>query len=382
MKFAALLDKAHYDIPMNDWERDLFEFVKLWDGPEDFIEVKTSGSTGLPKLIRHKKTAMRESARMTCDFLDLKPSMKALVCLSTRNIAGMMMIVRAFERDLDIILAPPSSHPLRYLDEPMTIDFCAMVPAQIYNSLLEEDERLKLNNIKNIIIGGAPVSYALQQEILKMPGHVWSTFGMTETMSHIAMRKLNGPDASDEFQLLEGITIEVSDEFNKTGQLIIHAPHLSGEAIVTNDLVEITGFNTFKWLSRADHVINCGGNKIFPEMVEAKIAPVIDNIFINNSKDQQTLASEAIKSGESTQRYFIASKPHERLGEVPVLVVEHPEPTKKEKEGNLQRLKQELSGLLPRHEIPRDIRYVKNFVETPTGKIIRSATMKRLKAKG
>ncbi len=381
---------------MSDWERDLFDFVKKWAGPEDFIEVKTSGSTGLPKLLRHRKDAMRESARMTCDFLGLREGMKAMVCLSTRNIAGMMMVVRAFERDLDIIAVPPNSHPLRYPDEPVTIDFCAMVPAQVYNSLQDDDERLKLYNIKNIIIGGAPVSYALQQEIRKMPGNVWATFGMTETMSHIAMRKLNGPDASDDrYHLLEGITITTG----KKGNLIIDAPYLPGKSIKTNDLVEITGPDTFRWLGRADHVINSGGKKIFPETVECIIAPVIWKIFSasaslsdssatlsdtstssRSEKNETTLSDRTLTS--STQRYFIAAMPHDRLGEVPVLVVEQPEPSTETRESNLITLQHELSAILPHHEMPRDIRYIKKFIETPTGKIIRSATLKRLRAKG
>ncbi len=359
MLWNDLLFRAKTQIPHSDWERDLFEFVKLWDGPDDFIEVKTSGSTGLPKLIRHKKEAMRQSATRTCDFLGLQPGMRALLCLSTRNIAGMMMVVRAFVRDLDLIVAPPNSHPLRYFDEPMTIDFCAMVPAQVYNSVKDDDERLKLFNIRNIIIGGAPVSYALQHEISRMPGHVWATFGMTETMSHIAMKRLNGESPVEDYRLLEGVTIETG----KKGNLVINAPYLSDKSIVTNDLVEITGTDTFRWLGRADHVINSGGKKIFPESLEAKIAQAVSMIFGSHN--------------ESTQRYFIAAVSHERLGDVPVLVVEHPAPSDTEKEENMSRLQHELSTILPRHEMPREIRYVAKFTETPTGKIIRSATMKK-----
>ncbi len=362
MNYKTLLEKANSEIPASNWERDLFDFVKRWDGPEDFIEVRTSGSTGLPKLIRHKKEAMLQSAKMTCDFLGLKRGMRALICLSATNIAGMMMVVRAFERELDILAVPPDGHPLRYLDSPVQIDFCAMVPAQVYNSLQTEEERIRLNNLETIIIGGAPVSHVLQQEIRILKGNVWLTFGMTETMSHIALRKLNGRDASEEFKILEGIRIDVKENSN-TGHLIVRAPYLSDEFIVTNDLVELTGPGTFKWLGRGDHVINSGGKKIFPEAVESKIAPVIDNIF---------------KS--SMVRYFITPVPHERLGEVPVLVIELPEPSSQDSEMHMMLLQRELSAILPRHEIPRDILYAEKFIETPTGKIIRSATVKRLQA--
>lgn len=373
MNPEQLIHKARTENPISDWERELYAFVNRWTDDSDYIEVKTSGSTGLPKLIRHKKQAMRESARMTCDFLGLLPGMKALICLSTRNIAGMMMVVRAFERELDMVAVEPGGHPLRD-GEPFNsdyIDFCAMVPAQVYNSLWVPEEKSKLELIRNLIIGGAPVSYKLEQMIRELPGNVYLTFGMTETMSHIALRKMNGADASDEFALLEGITIEAGKESdpeteklqeNHTGNLIINAPYLSSEPIITNDLVEITGPRTFRWLGRLDHVINSGGFKIIPELTESRIAGAISR-FVEDD-------------GQSTRRFFISSLPDEKLGEVPVLVIEMPVPGNKEVLAG--KILASLSTILPQHELPREVYFIHKFIETPTGKIIRSATMQRL----
>lgn len=356
----------------SNWELDLFSFVRNWTDASDFVEVRTSGSTGLPKIIKHTKTAMRESAAKTNDFLGLKPGMSALLCLSTRNIAGMMMVVRTFERDLNLLTVAPDGHPLKGMAAGTAIDFCAMVPAQVYNSLQVPAERRVLESIRHLIIGGAPVSYALLQQLQALPGHVWATFGMTETISHIALRKLNGPDASDAYTLMPGVTMEVQPaneqgatkepainrENASTGKLIIHAPYLSADPIITNDVVEITSPRTFRWLGRQDHVINSGGFKIFPEMVEEKIAGVMSRL--------SGLAGDA---DHATQRYFIGSIPDEKLGEVPVLVVEMPTPDS---------LLASLAGVLPRHEVPREILFVEKFIETPTGKIIRSATLKKL----
>lgn len=314
---------------------------------------------------------MLASARMTCDFLGLKTGMSALICLSTKNIAGMMMVVRAIERDLKMIVAEPDSHPLRYIDRETEIDFCAMVPAQVFNSLSVIEEKEKLINIRNLIIGGAPVSFSLQQQIKELTGNVYATFGMTETMSHIALRKLNGQDASDDFTLLEGIGIETGT----LGNLIIHAPYLSKEPIITNDLVEITGERTFRWLGRLDHVINSGGFKLIPEHLEERIAPVMAEWFNSQTAADKSVHTEA---ASSTQRYFITSLPDDKLGEKPVLVIELPVIDSYDQKEIIHWLKEKLPACLARHEMPREFFFTDKFIETPTRKIIRSATMKRI----
>lgn len=366
----------------SNWESDLFSFVRHWTDASDFVEVHTSGSTGMPKVIKHTKTAMRESAARTNDFLQLESGMTALLCLSTRNIAGMMMVVRTFERDLNLLTVAPDGHPLKGIAAGTAIDFCAMVPAQVYNSLQVPEERRVLESIRHLIIGGAPVSYALHEQLKELPGSVWATFGMTETISHIALRKLNGQDASEEYTLLEGVAMETGDSavVGAIGNLIIHAPYLSPEAIVTNDVVELTSPRTFRWLGRQDHVINSGGFKIFPEMVEEKIAEVMSRLNgLAGDAGRASLTGHTGDTGHAglaTQRYFVGSIPDEKLGEVPVLVIEMPTPDDKDQLTNS--LLASLAGVLPRHELPREILFVEKFIETPTGKIIRSATLKRL----
>lgn len=380
-----LVYKATTTTPSTYWERELYAFVKEWIGPGEFIEVKTSGSTGLPKVIRHSKEAMRKSAAMTCDFLGLEPGMNALLCLSTRSIAGMMMVVRAFERSMDIIPVAPVGHPLKAIEENIDIDFCAMVPAQVYNSLSLPDEKKKLKKIRSLIVGGAPVSYSLQQEISTLEGKVFSTFGMTETMSHVAMRRLNGREASDEFMTLPGIRIETGSKIDNDisenqlakatagsiGNLIIHVPYIETSPVITNDIVEITGQQSFRWLGRLDHVINTGGFKIFPEEIETKIASVMHSM-----EGKFSASGSSLQKDQSTQRYFIAPLPDKKLGQIPVLIIEAPEPTAIYKESVISELQKKLSGNIAKHEVPRAVYFVPRFIETPTGKIIRSATLK------
>lgn len=350
---------AESTIAKTYWEQDVADFVLKWFDDNDYIEVKTSGSTGLPKTIRHLKKAMRHSARLTCKFLKLKPGMNALLCLNTHSIAGMMMVVRAIECQLNLLLVPPKGNPLNDISEQITIHFAAMVPAQVYNCIYSEEQKPKLNSIQNLIIGGAPVSYELQKQISMLQGNIFITFGMTETLSHIAMRRLNGMSKTDEFTLLKGINIET----DPSGNLIVHAPHLSHYPIITNDIVTLTSPKTFIWLGRQDHVINYGGHKLLPEIIEEKLAFLMNEFFKDLGKDPH-----------STQRYFIHGEPNEKLGSIPVLVVECPSLSNLQKE----RLKEQIELLLPREESPRTIYTIEKFIETPTNKIIRQATFNRI----
>lgn len=343
-----------------NWEKDLALFIQKWLDKNDFIEVKTSGSTGLPKLIKHPKSAMLGSAKLTCDYLELKPGMNALLCLSTNNIAGMMMVVRAFERGLNLITVSPGSHPLEAVNDNINIDFAAMVPAQVYNSIKESKQRQVLDSISNLIVGGAPISFHLAQEIKDLNGKVYSTFGMTETISHVALQKINGNDSSDRYNILHGISIELGDK----GNLVIHAPHLSPDPIITNDAVEITSSTTFRWLGRLDHVINSGGYKIYAEVVENKIAPIIASLMPITDENENL----------ATHRYFIGSLPDDKLGERLVLIMEFPAITDSLK----SLLFDEMKHHLPVQEVPRDIYCVPKFIETPTHKIIRSAILKKI----
>ena len=183
----------------------LEKFLEEWNNPSEFVEVKTSGSTGEPKRMMVEKRRMLNSARITCDFLGLKKGDTALLCMSTDYIAGKMMVVRSIERGLNLISVEPSGHPLA-ARENLEFSFAAMVPMQVYNSLQVPEEKERLMAIRHLIIGGGAIDEAMERELRNFPNAVWSTYGMTETLSHIALRRISGPDASDWYKKCQKAT--------------------------------------------------------------------------------------------------------------------------------------------------------------------------------
>ena len=252
------------------------EFINQWRDGSDTVEVHTSGSTGDPKVMHVEKRRMLASARATCDFLGLKKGDTALLCMSVDYIAGKMMVVRAIERDLNLVTVEPSSHPLasptvNYMGR--KLDFAAMVPMQVYSSLQVPREREILGSIRHLIIGGGPLDPSLEEELRGFGNAVWHSYGMTETLSHIALRRVSGQDASPWFTPLPGITLSTDEN----SCLVIDAPHLCPERLVTRDVVEMEedegGLQRFKVLGRIDNVINTGGVKVHIEQVERELAP-------------------------------------------------------------------------------------------------------------
>ena len=235
------------------------EFIKQWRDASPTIEVHTSGSTGDPKVMRVEKRRMLASARATCDFLGLKQGDTALLCMSVDYIAGKMMVVRAIERGLQLLTVEPSSHPLAapvFVDEiGQKLDFAAMVPMQVYCSLQVPRER----------------------ELHTMDNAIWHSYGMTETLSHVALRRVSGSEASPWFTPMPGVTLSVDE--NQC--LVIDAPHLCPERLVTRDVVEMEqGSQRFKVLGRIDNVINTGGIKLHIEQVERQLAGHIARPFL------------------------------------------------------------------------------------------------------
>ena len=202
----------------------LADFLAEWNNDSPYVEVKTSGSTGEPKRMMVEKRRMLNSARITCDFLGLKPGDTALLCMSLDYIAGKMMVVRSIERGLKLITVEPSGHPLKSTQkEPSLLcTFAAMVPMQVFNSLQVPEERKRLMQIKHLIIGGGAIDEAMEKELRTFPNAVWSTYGMTETLSHIALRRINGPEASDWYTPFASVNISKSEE----GCMIITAPEV------------------------------------------------------------------------------------------------------------------------------------------------------------
>ena len=284
----------------------IFDFINSWNNDDCCLQVHTSGSTGKPKNMLVEKMRMMNSARITCDFLNLKAGNTALLCMSADYIAGKMMIVRSIERELCLVSEKPCGHPLSdealatasrlnfkrtsadslkatiteegayHLDnDDAHLDndgahplfcFAAMVPMQVYNSLQIPKERARLARIKHLIIGGGAIDDALAAELKTLPNAVWSTYGMTETLSHIALRRLNGPDASLWYTPFDSVQVQLNDE----GCLVIDAPQVTPHPIITNDIAEIvtTPHTRFRIKGRKDNVICSGGIKIQIEEVE------------------------------------------------------------------------------------------------------------------
>ena len=173
---------------------DLYHFLADWFNDSPFIEVHTSGSTGAPKVLMVRKEQMMQSARLTCEFLNLRINDTVLLCMPLQYIAGKMVVVRALVAGLNLILRTPSGHPLADVDMPLR--FAAMVPLQVFNTLQVPQEKERLSHTDILIIGGGAIDAALEAEIRSLPGEIYSTYGMTETLSHIALRRLNGVSAS------------------------------------------------------------------------------------------------------------------------------------------------------------------------------------------
>jgi len=309
-----------------DFEKELGEFLLDWLDDNDTFQLSTSGTTGAPKIITIKKQAMVHSAIATGDFFNLQPQNKALLCLSPRYIAGKMMVVRALLIGLELDCIAPTSN-LEDLQKDTTYDFVAMVPIQAENSFN------KLTQFKKIIIGGANVSDDLAKKLAKVNAEIFETYGMTETITHIAAKKIG----AEYFNVLSHVTID-SDERNC---LIISAPTISESKIITNDIVAILSDKKFKWLGRFDNVINSGGIKLFPEQIENKLASKISN------------------------RFFITGRPDALLGTKLVLVVE----------SNEQMLDDSIFNDLDKFEKPKEILYISEFVETKTKKVDRNQTL-------
>ena len=353
----------------------LEDFFSEWNNDSDRVLVHTSGSTGKPKPMMVEKKRMLNSARITCDFLGLKPGDSALLCMSLDYIAGKMVVVRSIERHLHLISVSPSGHPLKDInlkdangkDVNGEITFAAMVPMQVYNTLQVPEERERLTHIRHLIIGGGAIDASLEKELQALPGNIaiWSTYGMTETLSHIALRRINGDEASEWYQPFDSVKISQTDE----GCLVIDAPLVCAETLVTNDIVEIEPYIynkvekhdkeekhdkveklRFRIKGRKDNVICSGGIKIQIEEVEALLKPHLEKPFM------------------------IAKKKDEKFGEIAVLLTEDED--LKKVEATIRRL---LSGKSDdsnksseskshKYWIPREFRYVEHLPLTETGK--------------
>lgn len=251
----------------------LSSFLSDWESDSPYLEVQTSGSTGTPKRITVRKEQMVNSARLTCDYLGLRQGDKALLCMPLRYIAGKMMVVRSLVAGLDLIVREPSGHPMADIDMPLR--FTAMIPLQVYNTLQVPEERERLCQTEILIIGGGSIDRELEARIQELPIRAYSTYGMTETLSHIALRRLNGPEASPYYTPFPSVKLSLSTD----GTLVIDAPLVADGTLVTNDVAELLPDGRFRILGRKDNIINSGGIKIQTETVEEALRSVISANF-------------------------------------------------------------------------------------------------------
>ncbi|WP_037349037.1 AMP-binding protein [Sediminibacter sp. Hel_I_10] len=311
------------------YEKVVGDFLLDWLDEKPHVTVNTSGSTGLPKKILLQKQSMINSALVTGDYFELEPGNTALHCLPSRYIAGKMMLIRAMILGLELDLVSPSSNPA--YDDEKVYDFCAMIPLQLKNSLG------RLKHIKTLIVGGAPVPTPVKNQLSNVSAKVYETYGMTETLSHIAVKHLNAASEEDaHFELLKNISIHKDDR----DCLVINAPQLTEHEVVTNDIVNLISEDTFEIIGRYDNMINSGGIKLFPELIEKKLQDQIE------------------------QRFFVASEIDQDLGEKVILIIE----------GNSNELDTAVFDDLEKFEIPKAIYNLPKFIETETKKVQRQKT--------
>lgn len=278
---ARFIAEGAENTPSALW--DLYLFLNEWFNDSPVITVHTSGSTGTPKELIVRKDQMMQSARLTCEFLNLKQGESALLCMNLRYIGAMMLVVRALVAGLDLIVRPASGHPLSDVKQPLR--FAAMVPLQVYNTLRTPEEKERLKQTEILIIGGGAIDEALETEIKSLPGAVYSTYGMTETLSHIALRRLNGTAASERYYPFSSVNLSLSPE----NTLVIDAPLVCDGVLQTNDIARIYPDKGFIILGRKDNVINSGGIKIQSEEVEKLLRPFISVPFVITSVPDQRL---------------------------------------------------------------------------------------------
>ncbi len=330
------------------------DFLQEWNSPSETLLVHTSGSTGKPKPMWVEKQRMLNSAHITCDFLGLRPGDSALLCMSLDYIAGKMMVVRSIERKLRLFSVKPSGHPLS--DESlakmveMDFDFVAMVPMQVYNTLQVPQERERLSRIKHLIIGGGAIDDALAEELRSLPGAVWSTYGMTETLSHIALRRLNGEEASEWYQPFDSVGVSL----NSDGCLVIDAPLVCSEPLVTNDIAEIKQQETSSHSSDASSSLKTSSPHVLFRIKGRK-----DNVICSGGIKIQIEEVENLLRQHLDAPFLLAKKKDGKFGEIAVLVTES---------GDLEGVEAICRQVLPKYWVPRQYLHFDQLPMTETGK--------------
>lgn len=302
-------------------------FVELWKDDSDYVEAYTSGSTGVPKMVKLSKSDMELSARATCEFFGVESGSLVFLPLAVDYIAGKMMVVRAEVSGSDIMVEPPSNQPLKTCPS-APIRLAAVVPSQVDGLLASKWVGL----IENLIVGGAPLSEADEKKLIDSGINAYATYGMTETCSHVAIRRLG----DRYYRALPTVRFSVDER----GCLVIHSEVMSFGRLVTNDVVSLLDSKNFEWHGRYDNVINSGGIKVLPENIERKLTDLLRD-----------------------RTFYITSRPSEKWGDEVVLVVEGDAP--------VVGLEEYASKFLLKAERPKAVINVGSVSRTSTGKLLR-----------
>ena len=340
-------------VELNGYEAKVLDFCRQWLNGTQEVALHTSGSTGQPQPVLMQRQQLEASARRTGDHFDLGPGDRALVCLNCEFVGGMMMLVRGFERRMHLTIVEPHADPLALVPAEASFDFASFVPLQL-RAVLAAGHAPRLNQMKAILVGGAPVDQRLGQQIRKLTVPVYLTYGMTETASHIALRRLNGPQPAAAYRVLPGIHVAQ----DARGCLTVRADVTNDQLVTTTDRVKLLDAHTFEWLGREDFVINSGGVKVQAEKVEQVLEVALAELNLPG------------------RRVLVASRPNERLGEQVTAFLEG-EPLPEEQQQQLLSL---LRKRLSKYERPRELVYVPQFHTTASGKLNRLATLQSLPA--
>lgn len=335
----------HSITPSSPFEQETLDFINNWISGEKMFELTTSGSTGKPKSFIISREKMELSAISTLKALKINKKGTSLVCLNTQFIAGKMMLVRSLINEMNIIAIEPTSNPFANISNDQTLALTAMVPLQIETTLDFGVHLNQLNNTRAILLGGAPVGDVLREKLQSLESKVYETYGMTETVSHIALKHINGKETQDYFKILPNVEIGMDER----ECLTIRSVLTDNQTFKTNDIVELIDESRFRWVGRYDNVINSGGLKLQSEKLEAEINPLLTELGINN-------------------RFFCYGIPDQKLGQKVALIIEG-------EIENKEKVLDYLKNRLQQYHEPKEILTSTKFIETPTKKIQRKSTV-------
>ncbi|MBK8227693.1 MAG: AMP-binding protein [Flavobacteriales bacterium] len=338
LDYYRIVDKLR-EKRRTDWHSEVLNTLLHLVLKRGGLPATTSGTTGPPKRFNIPRRDLVLSARLTGATFDLRPGDRVLHCLPSEFIAGKMMLVRAFALGLDIHLIDPRGSVLDNLEVQDQFRFVAMVPLQLHRAIQQDRARVE-RQFGTILLGGGPVSEALMEDTRTLDARVFQSYGSTETVTHVALRPLNGPAQEDHFTALGACHFARDPR----GCLVVYTPHLTTEQHVTNDLVELIDDTRFRWLGRIDNVILSGGKKIFPEQLEAKTA------------------------GAIPYPHYFTHVPDPVLGQAVMLVLE----TERPQEEVMPEVLEKVMEVLHPHEWPRRVQALRRIARTESGKVIRA----------